>query len=69
MVKRTIKETVTEYNKDGQIVKQTVTETTEDDDTKYWTYNIPPVSTTLMGAACNTSNAQLYGAGEDICRE
>ena len=35
MVKRTIKETVTEYDKDGNIVKQTVTETTEDDDTQY----------------------------------
>ena len=33
MVERTIKETVTEYDKDGNIVKQTVTETTEDDDT------------------------------------
>lgn len=42
MVKRTIKETVTEYDKDGNILKQTVTETTEDDDTKYWPYNPSP---------------------------
>lgn len=42
MVKRTIKETVTEYDKDGNIVRQTVTETTEDDDTKYWPYNQSP---------------------------
>ena len=42
MVKRTIKETVTEYDKDGNIVKQTVTETTEDDDTQYWPYNPSP---------------------------
>lgn len=42
MVKRTIKETVTEYDKDGNIVKQTVTETTEDDDTAYWPYNPAP---------------------------
>lgn len=36
MIKRTIKETVTEYDRDGNIVRQTVTETQEDDDTQYW---------------------------------
>lgn len=29
MIKRTIRETVSEYDKDGNIVRQTVTETTE----------------------------------------
>lgn len=44
MVKRTIKETVTEYDKDGNIVRQTVTEITEDDDTRYWPYNPSPLT-------------------------
>ena len=35
MIKRTIKETVIEYDKDGKVVKETITETTEDDDTQY----------------------------------
>lgn len=39
MIKRTIKETVNEYDKDGNLVKQTVTETTEDDDAQYVPYN------------------------------
>ena len=33
MIKRTIKETVREYDADGKVVRETVTETTEDDDT------------------------------------
>lgn len=36
MVKRTIKETVREYDTDGKLLKETVTETTEDDDTTYF---------------------------------
>lgn len=36
MIKRTIKETVREYDADGKIVRETVTETTEDDDTIYF---------------------------------
>ena len=40
MIKRTIRETVREYDADGKVVKQTVTETTEEDDTVYYpTYN------------------------------
>lgn len=35
MIKRTIKETVTEYDKDGKVIRETVTETTEDDDTQF----------------------------------
>ena len=38
MVKRTIKETITEYNDKGGIIRQTITETTEDDDTVYTPY-------------------------------
>ncbi len=45
MIKRTVKETVTEYDKDGNIVKQTVTETVEDDDTQYLPYNAAPLTT------------------------
>lgn len=36
MIKRTIKETVREYDVDGNLVKETVTETTEDDNTIYY---------------------------------
>lgn len=32
MVKRTIKETISEYDEGGRVIRQTVTETTEDDD-------------------------------------
>ena len=35
MVKRKIKETVLEYDEGGKIIKETITETTEDDDTMY----------------------------------
>lgn len=38
MIKRTIKETITEYDKDGNIVRQTVTETQEDDGTQVIPY-------------------------------
>lgn len=41
MIKRTIKETVREYDVDGKVVRETVTETTEDDDTMYF----PPFQT------------------------
>ncbi len=36
MIKRTIKETVYEYDENGKMIKMTVTETTEDDDTIYY---------------------------------
>lgn len=35
MVKRTIREEVTEYDRDGNIVRRIVTDTSEDDDTQY----------------------------------
>lgn len=38
MTKRTIKETVTEYDEAGKITRQTTTETTEDNDTNYSPY-------------------------------
>lgn len=38
MTKRTIKETIREYDENGKVVKETVTETTENDDTQYWPY-------------------------------
>lgn len=41
MIKRTIKETIREYDADGKVVRETVTETTEDDDAMYF----PPFQT------------------------
>lgn len=38
MTKRTIKETVREYNEKGDLIKETITETVEDDDTQYVPY-------------------------------
>ena len=35
MTKRTIRETVKEYDEKGNVIRETVTETTEDDDTVY----------------------------------
>jgi hypothetical protein len=35
MVKRKIVETIKEYDNEGRLVTETVTETTEDDDTRY----------------------------------
>lgn len=35
MINRTIKETTNEYDNDGRLVRQTVTETNEQDDTWY----------------------------------
>ncbi len=40
MTKRTIKETIREYDESGKVIKETVTETTEDDDTVYWPYTV-----------------------------
>lgn len=37
MIKRTIKETVREYDNVGKLVRETITETREDDDTSYTT--------------------------------
>lgn len=45
MVKRTIKETVREYDEGGRLTRETVTETTEDDDSAYFPYYaFPPTS-------------------------
>jgi len=44
MVKRTIKETVREYDDSGNLLKETITETKEDDDTIYFPmYTTTPV--------------------------
>lgn len=46
MIKRIIKETVREYNDVGKLVRETITETTEDDDnnytSSYYTYPSTP---------------------------
>lgn len=39
MIKRTIRETVKEYDEKGNVIKETITETTEDDDTIYYPYH------------------------------
>lgn len=36
MIKRTITETIREYDMDGRLIKETITETVEDDDTVYY---------------------------------
>lgn len=36
MIKKIIKETIKEYDSEGKLIKQTITETTEDDDTVYY---------------------------------
>lgn len=36
MIKITTKETIREYDKDGKLIKETITETVEDDDTVYY---------------------------------
>lgn len=41
MTKRTIRETVKEYDEKGNVVRETVTETTEDDDAVYYPYYAP----------------------------
>lgn len=35
MIKRTIKETIREYDKDGKVIRETITETSEYDNTAY----------------------------------
>ncbi|MEG1882299.1 MAG: hypothetical protein RR224_01090 [Clostridia bacterium] len=36
MIKRTVKETIREYDGNYKLLKETITETTEDDDTAYF---------------------------------
>ena len=38
MTKRTIKETIREYDDSGNLIRETITETTEDDDTQIVPY-------------------------------
>ena len=47
MTKRTIKETVREFDTNGNLIRETITETVEDDDTVYYPpYSIYPVTQT-----------------------
>ena len=41
MTKRLVKEIVREYDESGNLIRETVTETTEDDDTVYYPYYVP----------------------------
>lgn len=63
MIKRTIRETVREYDADGKVVKQTVTETSEEDDTVYYPtytpflYTSPSISpSTEPTCSCDTNS-------------
>lgn len=51
MIKRTIKETVREYDEVGKLVKEAITETQEDDDTNYTTscYTYPATPPATLG--------------------
>lgn len=67
MVKRTIKETIREYDEDGRLMRETVTETEEDDNSVYFPYAqnpyfiFPPAEkpspwwSTEPTCTCNTS--------------
>lgn len=44
MVKRTVTETIYEYDKQGNLVKKTVTETHEEEDNTIWTYPSTPLN-------------------------
>ena len=52
MTKRTIKETVREYDEVGKLVRETVTETMEEDDTCYNTscYTYPATTSAPLGS-------------------
>lgn len=71
MVKRTIKETIREYDEDGHLTRETVTETTEDDDNVYSPYYVFPPSSApdtirpWCGEpiyTCNTSEIKQQGS-------
>ena len=67
MIKRTIKETIREYDASGRLLKETVTETSEDDDTVYPSY-IPntPYNPVIYGTEI-TCNCNIKGEkNEDI---
>ena len=50
MITRTIKETTREYDENGNLVRETVTETTEDDNTTYWpSYPYQPYNPMITG--------------------
>lgn len=65
MIKRTVKETIREYDDIGRLVRETITETNEDDDNTYTTshytypYTTTPYTTPTVGEyTCNNTNAQ-----------
>lgn len=65
MVKRTITETVYEYDGDGKVTRKTVTETTEEDTNIYWPNTITtpfyqdPIYCTLQSSAGNTTERTM----------
>ena len=76
MTKRTIVETIKEYDENGNLVRETVTEAKEDDDTVYFSY---PVQTSQITPGfpdpwwgiCppnRTGNGGLIRYGDITCR-
>lgn len=60
MVKRIIKETIHEYDADGKLLRETITETTEDDDSTYqYTYPMPwwSIQQTCVNTAYNSTES------------
>ena len=60
MIKRTIKETVREYDVDGKVVRETVTETTEDDDTMYFPPFLSKVSSEFIICSINFLDTEIH---------
>lgn len=59
MIKRDITETVYEYDKDGKLVRKTVTTTHEtDDETRYPSY--PSFTASANSCCCSSSGVMSY---------
>lgn len=59
MVKRKITETVEEYDKDGKLIKKTITITEEDDDTYYYPFTSPAPYNPTIQPYCVCSNCSV----------
>lgn len=61
MVKRTIKETVREYDTEGRLLRETVTETSEDDDTIYYPPYVPNFGPVVYDGVVNCGTQERRG--------
>lgn len=66
MIKRTIKETVREYDTDGRLLKETVTETSENDDTVYYPSYTPNTNPIIYGTEITCDCSTKERKNEDI---